>query len=89
MKLSAEVFKHLKNKNLTLLGMSGVGKTHLAKLLSGKGKWFHYSGDYRIGAKYLNDDILSSVKQKNQTRDRLVDGITGQSVHQPSISRNF
>lgn len=64
MKLSAEAFKHLKNKNLTLLGMSGVGKTHLAKLLSGKGKWFHYSGDYRIGAKYLNDDILSSVKQR-------------------------
>ncbi|HCE35788.1 MAG TPA: ATPase, partial [Gammaproteobacteria bacterium] len=53
MKLSAEQFKQSKNKCLTLLGMSGVGKTHLSKLLSNEDEWYHYSGDYRIGAEYL------------------------------------
>ncbi len=44
--------------------MSGVGKTHLSKLLSLNDKWYHYSGDYRIGAKYLNNNILGNIKQK-------------------------
>ncbi len=46
---------------LTLLGMSGVGKTHLAKLLSNDNQWFHYSADYRIGSKYLNNYILKNI----------------------------
>jgi len=33
MKLTAKEFRSEKNKRLTLLGMSGVGKTHLAKLI--------------------------------------------------------
>ena len=64
MKLSAEQFKQAKNKRLTLLGMSGVGKTHLSKLLGQQDKWYHYSGDYRIGAKYLNHKILDNIKNK-------------------------
>ena len=44
--------------------MSGVGKTHLAKLLSTTDQWFHYSGDYRIGAQYLNNAILENIKQR-------------------------
>lgn len=63
MKLSAAEFKQSNNKRLTLLGMSGVGKTHLSKLLSNKDKWYHYSGDYRIGAEYLNKPILDNIKQ--------------------------
>ncbi|BBB22228.1 conserved hypothetical protein [Abyssogena phaseoliformis symbiont OG214] len=62
MKLSASEFKNSNRKCLTLLGMSGVGKTHLAKLLSRQDKYFHYSGDYRIGAEYLNDKILDNIK---------------------------
>ncbi|MBW5291368.1 MAG: ATPases of the AAA+ class [Candidatus Ruthia sp. Asou_11_S2] len=62
MKLSASKFKNSNHKCLTLLGMSGVGKTHLAKLLNRQGKYFHYSGDYRIGAEYLNDKILDNIK---------------------------
>ncbi|WP_246260783.1 AAA family ATPase [Candidatus Ruthia endofausta] len=62
MKLSAREFKNSNHKCLTLLGMSGVGKTHLAKLLSRQDKYFHYSGDYRIGAEYLNDKILDNIK---------------------------
>ena len=45
MAISREQFNSEKNKRLTLLGMSGVGKTHLAKLLNKDGDWFHFSGD--------------------------------------------
>ena len=48
--------------NLTLLGMSGVGKTHLANLLNKKDNWFHYSGDYRIGSHYMSDEVLQNIK---------------------------
>ncbi|MDC9726325.1 MAG: ATPase [Candidatus Thioglobus sp.] len=61
MKLSANEFINAKHKRLTLLGMSGVGKTHLAKLLSQEDQYFHYSGDYRIGAQYLNSNILNNI----------------------------
>lgn len=63
MKFSAKKFANSKNKRLSLLGMSGVGKTHLAKLLSLDDKWYHYSGDYRIGTKYLNNDIINHIEQ--------------------------
>ena len=43
--------------------MSGVGKTRLACMLR-KQHWFHYSGDYRIGTRYLDESILDNIKQK-------------------------
>lgn len=61
MKFSAADFRHWKNKSITLLGMSGVGKTHLSNLLM-KDHWFHYSGDYRIGTRYLDEAILDNIK---------------------------
>lgn len=56
-------FIDTKNKSITLLGMSGVGKTHIANLLRKQGDWFHYSGDYRIGSRYLDEVILDNIKQ--------------------------
>ena len=41
--ISAKDFLANKNKRITLLGMSGVGKTHLAKLIGEEGGWFHFS----------------------------------------------
>ena len=61
MKLSATEFRELENKSITLLGMSGVGKTFLSKILR-KNNWFHYSGDYRIGTRYLGEPILDNIK---------------------------
>lgn len=53
---------HTQTNNLTLLGMSGVGKTHLATLLNKENSCFHYSGDYRIGSHYLDTHILQNIK---------------------------
>lgn len=63
MKLSVKEFKAWENKCITLLGMSGVGKTRFAYLLR-KHHWFHYSGDYRIGTRYLDEAILDNIKQQ-------------------------
>ncbi len=63
MKLSSQEFKAWDKKAITLLGMSGVGKTRLACMLR-KQHWFHYSGDYRIGTRYLDESILDNIKQK-------------------------
>lgn len=63
MKLSVEAFRDWEHKSITLLGMSGVGKTRLAVMLR-KHNWFHYSGDYRIGTRYLDEPILDNIKQQ-------------------------
>ena len=63
MKLSPLEFRNLESKRVTLLGMSGVGKTRLAKALR-RQNWFHYSGDYRIGTRYLDEPILDNIKQQ-------------------------
>ena len=80
MKFSAEKFAQSKHKRLTLLGMSGVGKTHLSKLLSVDDKWYHYSGDYRIGARYLNDAILDNIKQKVRQSEYLAELLDNDSI---------
>ena len=61
MKLSVEQFRDWEHKSITLLGMSGVGKTRLANMLR-RSDWFHYSGDYRIGTRYLDEAILDNIK---------------------------
>lgn len=63
MKFTPASFRAWRNKSVTLLGMSGVGKTCLATLLR-KHQWFHYSGDYRIGTRYLDEPILDLIKQQ-------------------------
>jgi len=62
-KLSAEEFRKWDRKAITLLGMSGVGKTRLACTLR-KEHWFHFSGDYRIGTRYLDEPILDHIKKE-------------------------
>jgi len=63
MKFTVEEFRAWKHKSVTLLGMSGVGKTHLSMLLR-RHNWFHYSGDYRIGTRYLDEPIMDLIKQQ-------------------------
>ena len=61
MKFTVESFRAWEHKCITLLGMSGVGKTYLSTLLR-RHDWFHYSGDYRIGTRYLDEHILDLIK---------------------------
>ncbi len=63
MLLSVDEFRAWDNKCITLLGMSGVGKTHLSAKLR-RHDWFHYSGDYRIGTRYLDEPILDNIKKQ-------------------------
>lgn len=61
MRLTPSEYRNLPNRRITLLGMSGVGKTHLSNMLR-REDWFHYSGDYRIGTRYLSEPILDNIK---------------------------
>ncbi|MCK5192114.1 MAG: ATPase [Methylococcales bacterium] len=63
MKMSPRQFLDWESKRITLLAMSGAGKTTLANKLP-QDKWFHYSADYRIGTKYLGEPILDNIKRQ-------------------------
>jgi hypothetical protein len=60
---SGEQFRSLERKAVTVMGMSGVGKTTLAALLQHNG-WFQYSVDYRIGTRYMGEHIVDNFKQE-------------------------
>ncbi len=62
-KFTLDEFKNWNNKKVTLLGMSGVGKTYLSAMLRDS-DWFHFSGDYRIGTRYLDESILDMIKKQ-------------------------
>ena len=49
---------------ITLLGMSGVGKTVLSTSLRKRAHWYHFSADYRIGTRYLIEHILDNIKHR-------------------------
>ncbi len=80
MKMSAKEFLTCDKKQITLLGMSGAGKTTLANKLSPK-KWFHYSGDYRIGTQYLSEPILDNIKQQAMDTPFLKDLLISDSIY--------
>ncbi|SDE13559.1 ATPase [Limimaricola pyoseonensis] len=51
-------------KRVLFFGMSGLGKTHVSKLLRGSGDWFHYSIDYRIGTRHMGELIADNAKRE-------------------------
>jgi hypothetical protein len=80
MHLSPQEFSKWKHKAITLLGMSGIGKTTLANKLP-KTEWFHYSADYRIGTKYLEEPILDNIKKQAMKVDFLRDLLRTDSIY--------
>ena len=80
MRMTRERFLAWPHKAITLLGMSGVGKTTLAYKLPAS-KWFHYSGDYRIGTKYLAEPILDNIKRQAMQVDFLRDLLRSDSIY--------
>lgn len=80
MHLSPREFSRWEHKAVTLLGMSGIGKTTLANKLP-KTEWFHYSADYRIGTKYLEEPILDNIKKQAMKVDFLRDLLRSDSIY--------
>lgn len=80
MRMSAKEFLDWPSKRITLLAMSGAGKTTLANKLP-KSKWFHYSGDYRIGTKYMDEPILDNIKREAMQVPFLRNLLLTDSIH--------
>ncbi len=58
MKINAQEFKSMPKKSITLIGMSGAGKTHISCQLE-KWGWQNYSCDFEIASKYLKEELGS------------------------------
>ena len=69
-KALVEKYLDTPNKKISLMGMSGVGKTHLSKKLP-KTDWFHYSVDYRIGDRHLSEEIHDFLTQEAMAQPSL------------------
>lgn len=67
-------------KSITLMGMSGVGKTTLSRKLP-TNKWFHYSGDYRIASYYLRDAIGDFLKTEAMKSPLMAQLLKSDSVY--------
>lgn len=80
MHMSAKQFRDWEHKAITLLGMSGVGKTTLANNLP-QSSWFHYSGDYRIGTHYMDEPIMDNIKRQAMKVDFLRDLLRSDSIY--------
>ena len=59
---TAKDWREAPHKRVLLFGMSGLGKTFLANMLRDAGAWYHYSIDYRIGSRYLDEPIGDALK---------------------------
>lgn len=80
MRMTPQQFLDWESKSITLLAMSGAGKTTLSAKLP-RDKWFHYSGDYRIGTKYLEEPILDNIKQQAMGVPFLRDLLKSDSIY--------
>ena len=65
--------------------MSGVGKTYISNILRSS-EWFHYSGDYRIGTRYMSEPILDNIKAQAMQVPFLKDLLRSDSIY---ISNNI
>lgn len=74
------------NKRVSLLGMSGLGKTRLSNMLQSTFNWFHYSVDYRIGTRYLDEFIVDNFKQEAMKNPFLRELLLSDSIY---ISSNL
>jgi hypothetical protein len=78
--MDSAAFRNSPTRAVTLLGMSGSGKTTLASKLP-RDRWFHYSGDYRIGTRYLDEPILDNVKREAMKVPFLADLLRTDSIY--------
>jgi hypothetical protein len=77
---SGKDFHNATNKAVTVLGMSGVGKTTLASLLL-EAHWFQFSVDYRIGTRYMDEHITENYKREAMKVPFLRDLLRSDSIY--------
>lgn len=77
---SGKEFSNLPSKAVTVLGMSGVGKTTLSALLQHH-NWFQYSVDYRIGTRYMDEHIVDNFKREAMTNPFLCELLRSDSIY--------
>ncbi|MEM7547304.1 MAG: ATPase [Pseudomonadota bacterium] len=68
-------------KAVALIGMSGVGKTRISAMLRDEGNWFHYSVDYRIGTRYLDEEITDDFKREAMKNPYLRELLRSDSIY--------
>ena len=78
--MTKQAFLDSPRKCVTLLGMSGVGKTRLSNFLRDE-NWFHYSVDYRIGTRYVDEAILDNIKKQAMQVPFLRDLLLSDSIY--------
>ncbi len=62
--MKAKDFLGAPKKAITLIGMSGAGKSHISCQME-KWGWHVYSCDYEIGSKYLKDELDGSFSAED------------------------
>ena len=77
---SGKDFLAIPSKAVTVLGMSGVGKTTLSALLQNH-NWFQYSVDYRIGTRYMDEHIVDNFKREAMTNPFLCELLRSDSIY--------
>lgn len=78
---SPDEFRAAPRRAVALMGMSGVGKTHIARMLRASGGWFHYSVDYRIGTRYMGEHIVDNFKREAMKSPFLRDLLLTDSIY--------
>ncbi len=78
---NANEWRGAAHKRVLLFGMSGLGKTHLSKIMRAAGDWFHYSVDYRIGTRYMGEHISDNAKAEAMKNPFLRDLLLSDSIY--------
>ncbi len=77
---SSKDFANLPSKAVTVLGMSGVGKTTLAAVMQAQ-HWFQYSVDYRIATRYMDEHIVDNFKREAMENPFLAELLRSDSIY--------
>lgn len=78
---SAQHWLDAPHKRVVLFAMSGLGKTHVSRMLRDTGGWFHYSVDYRIGTRYMGEHIADNAKAEAMKVPFLRDLLLSDSIY--------